>query len=218
MNREQLRTHPDSAPAPAPAPARVRWLVLLVVAAAVVASVALAVVGFTSVATSFAGMPLQSAPGAGGDPALEGYGELPDGVTLHDDVPAVSRLEAGLLAALRRADADAAGAGIEFQVTSGWRTPEYQEHLLAEAVELYGSAEEAARWVATAETSAHVSGEAVDIGGYDAAAWLDEHGAVYGLCRIYDNEPWHFELRPEAVDAGCPAMYFDPTEDPRMQP
>lgn len=210
MNRDPHRT------APATAPARLRGVLLI--AATVVASAALAVVGFTSVATSFAGMPLQQAPAAGGDPALEGYGELPDGITLHDDVPAVTHLEEGLLAALRRAAAEAAGSGIEFEVTSGWRTPEYQERLLADAVELYGSAEEAARWVATAETSAHVSGEAVDIGGYDAAAWLDEHGAVFGLCRIYDNEPWHFELRPEAVDAGCPAMYFDPTEDPRMQP
>ena len=45
-----------------------------------------------------------------------------------------------------------------------------------------------------------------------------EHGADYGLCQIYDNEPWHYELRPEAVDQGARAMYADPTHDPRMQP
>ena len=77
--------------------------------------------------------------------------------------------------------------------------------------------EEAARWVATPETSAHVSGDAVDIGPLDATAWLSEHGAGYGLCQIYGNEPWHYELRPDAVDDGCPAMYADPTQDPRMQ-
>ena len=27
---------------------------------------------------------------------------------------------------------------------------------------------------------------------------------AYGLCQIYGNEPWHFELRPEAVEQGCP--------------
>ena len=39
----------------------------------------------------------------------------------------------------------------------------------------------------------------------------------YGLCQIYGNEPWHYELRPEAIDHGCPPMYADPTHDPRMQ-
>ena len=38
-----------------------------------------------------------------------------------------------------------------------------------------------------------------------------------GLCQIYGNEPWHYELRSEAIDHGCPAMYADPTHDPRMQ-
>ena len=80
----------------------------------------------------------------------------------------------------------------------------------------YGSADEAARWVATPDTSAHVSGDAVDLGPARARAWLAEHGARYGLCQTYRNEPWHFELRPGAVDRGCPAMYADPTHDPRM--
>ncbi len=82
---------------------------------------------------------------------------------------------------------------------------------------MYGSEEEAARWVATADTSPHVSGVAVDIGHVDATAWLSEQGAAYGLCQIYSNEPWHYELRPEASDHGCPALYADPTHDPRMQ-
>jgi len=60
-------------------------------------------------------------------------------------------------------------------------------------------------------------GYAVDIGASGAVAWLSEHGAAYGLCQIYGNEPWHYELRPEAIDHGCPAMYADPTRDPRMQ-
>jgi hypothetical protein len=36
-------------------------------------------------------------------------------------------------------------------------------------------------------------------------------------CQIYSNESWHYELRPQAIDHGCPPMYADPTHDPRMQ-
>ena len=143
---------------------------------------------------------------------------VPDGTTVFDDeVPGVANLDPALLGALRQAATDAAGDGVEFFVDSGWRSPEYQEQLLREAVSKYGSEQEAARWVATPNRSAHVSGDAVDIGPSDAAAWLSEHGAEYGLCQIYSNEPWHYELRPEAIDQGCPPMYADPTHDPRMQ-
>jgi LAS superfamily LD-carboxypeptidase LdcB len=147
----------------------------------------------------------------------EADGRVPDGVTVFDDLPAVSRLDPELLQALRDAATDAARDGVELFVNSGWRSPEYQNQLLREAVAEYGSEEEAARWVATADTSPHVSGNAVDIGPVAAAAWLSEHGAEYGLCQIYGNESWHYELRPRAIDRGCPPMYADPTQDPRMQ-
>ena len=126
-------------------------------------------------------------------------------------------LDRALVGALRQAATDAAYDGVELYVKSGWRSPEYQQQLLQEAISKYGSEEEAARWVATPETSPHVSGDAVDIGPLAATAWLSEHGAAYGLCQIYSNEPWHYELRPEAIDHGCPPMYADPTHDPRMQ-
>jgi hypothetical protein len=154
----------------------------------------------------------------GGGELGEADGAVPDGTTVFDDrVPGVAKLDPALLGALRRAATDAANVGVEFHVDSGWRSAAYQERLLQEAVSQYGSEQEAARWVAPPDRSAHVSGDAVDIGPSAAAAWLSEHGAAYGLCRIYANEPWHFELRPEAVDQGCPAMYADPTHDPRMQ-
>jgi zinc D-Ala-D-Ala carboxypeptidase len=148
----------------------------------------------------------------------EADGVVPDGVTVFDDeFPAVANLDPDLLGAFRQAATDAAGDDVEFYVESGWRSPEYQERLFREAVSKYGSEAEAARWVATADTSAHVSGDAVDIGHADATAWLSEHGAEYGLCQTYGNEPWHYELRPEAIDHGCPPTYADPTHDPRMQ-
>jgi D-alanyl-D-alanine carboxypeptidase len=161
-----------------------------------------------------AGATIGEPPGALG----EADGAIPDDTTVFDDeVPGVANLDSDLLGALRQAATDAAAAGVEFYVDSGWRSPEYQEHLRQEAVSKYGSEAEAARWVATAETSPHVSGDAVDIGPSAAAAWLSEHGADYGLCQIYGNEQWHYELRPEAIAHGCPPTYADPTQDPRMQ-
>ena len=129
----------------------------------------------------------------------------------------MSNLDPALLRALREAASDAAAHGVELVVDSGWRSRTYQERLLRQAVSTYGSEEEAARWVATPDTSAHVSGDAVDIGPSHAAAWLSDHGAAYGLCQIYANEPWHYELRAEAAYRGCPPMYADPTQDPRMR-
>ncbi len=150
----------------------------------------------------------------------EGDGVIPDGVAVSvfdEERPAVGKLAPDLLDALRRAATDAEADGVEFRVNSGWRSPKYQQRLLQDAVVKYGSPEEAARWVSTPQTSAHVKGEGVDIGPKDAAAWLSEHGAPYGLCQIYRNEPWHYELRPDAVVGGCPPLYADPTEDPRMR-
>jgi hypothetical protein len=145
-------------------------------------------------------------------------GVVPDGVTVFDDAyPAVANLDPALAAALQRAAGEAAEDGVELFVNSGWRSARYQEALLEEAVAKYGSRAEAARWVATPATSAHVSGDAVDIGHGDAARWLDDHGAAYGLCRVYANEPWHYELRAHAADDGCPRLYADPAHDPRMQ-
>jgi D-alanyl-D-alanine carboxypeptidase len=174
----------------------------LVIAALVVIAVIAPVFAYRSLASS--------APG----PA---DGVVPDGTTVLDvGVAGVANLDPDLLGALRRAASDAADDGVELLVESGWRSPAYQEQLLREAISTYGSEQEAARWVATPQTSPHVSGEAVDIGP-SARRWLARHGAAYGLCQVYGNEPWHYELRPAAIDDGCPRMYADPTHDPRMQ-
>ena len=215
---------PSSPPARAPARRiRIRWIRFAGLLA-VIAALA-AVLGCQSLASSLtAASPIEvlrtehrglhrEHRGALG----EADGAVADGTTVFDDgVPGVAKLDADLLGALRQAAADAADDGAGFVVDSGWRSRRYQEHLLREAVSKYGSEAEAARWVATPGTSAHVSGEAVDIGP-DAAAWLSVHGAAYGLCRTYGNEPWHYELRPDAVDRGCPPLYADPAHDPRMR-
>jgi D-alanyl-D-alanine carboxypeptidase len=150
-------------------------------------------------------------------PLGEAGGAVPDGTTVFDgEVPGVANLDPALLGALRRAATDAAGERVKFVVNSGWRSPAYEDQLRREAIAKYGSDAEAARWVATGATSPHVSGDAVDIGPAHATQWLSAHGAAYGLCQIYGNEPWHYELRPDAIAHGCPRMYADPTQDPRM--
>ena len=148
----------------------------------------------------------------------EANGALPDGVRVFDNrYPGVAKLDPDLLRALRRAATNAAGSGVDFFVESGWRSAQYQERLLQQAIAKYGSRAKAAQWVATPNTSAHVSGDAVDVGHAAAVKWLSRWGARYGLCQIYRNEPWHYELRPAAVNHGCPAMYRNPTHDPRMR-
>ena len=118
----------------------------------------------------------------------EADGLIPDGTTAFaDDIPGVAMIDPDLLAALRRAAVDAGHDGVKLLVESGWRSPAYQDQLLREAISRYGSASEAARWVATAATSPHVSGDAIDIAPAAAATWLSKRGAAYGLCPIYRN-------------------------------
>ena len=233
MEARDLQRTSDSEPARMTREIRVRWI--RVAGLLVVIAVATAAVGHrgpTSSSSTAASPPVdvpggqhrsvRAAPpdlrGASRGARGEADGAVPDGTTVFDEqVPGVANLDADLLGALRQAATDAANDGVEFLVESGWRSPEYQEQLLQEAVSEYGSEQEAARWVAIPDTSAHVSGDAVDIGPSAARAWLAEHGAAYGLCQIYSNEPWHYELRPEASDQNCPPVFADPTHDPRMQ-
>ena len=83
-------------------------------------------------------------------------------------------------------------------ITSGWRSPEFQQQLLDDAVSTYGSIAAARQYVQPPERSRHVLGQAVDIGGYGADQWLIAHGSRFGLCQIYANEVWHFELATDA--------------------
>ncbi|GAA3628447.1 hypothetical protein GCM10022223_52270 [Kineosporia mesophila] len=134
-------------------------------------------------------------------------GDTPVGVW-DDQEPTVARLDPALLTAVREASKDAEADGITFRVTSGWRSRAYQRKLLDEAVEKYGSPTEARRWVSTPEKSRHVVGKAIDIGPTDASYWLARYGARYGLCQVYVNEIWHYELL--TVPGGtCPRMLTD---------
>lgn len=130
-------------------------------------------------------------------------------VTLADEhLPAIARLDPTLRDAMRQAETDAAIEGLAFQVTSGWRSAEYQQWLLDDAVEFYADENVARQFVATPEKSRHVTGEAVDIVPLDAQFWLIENGSRYGICQTYANERWHFERATEPGGV-CPEMKTD---------
>ncbi|MBL3686090.1 hypothetical protein D3248_03850 [Leucobacter zeae] len=149
------------------------------------------------------------APGPGGDGSIDDE----NGIAVDADHAAIAGLAPELRAAVQAAAARAAEEGIELRVTSGWRSAELQETLLSDAIGQYGSESEARRWVDTPERSQHVVGDAVDIGGLEAALWVGQHGSEFGLCQTYANENWHFELAADA-DGVCPMPYADATDRP----
>jgi zinc D-Ala-D-Ala carboxypeptidase len=130
--------------------------------------------------------------------ADDGLIEVGESVSPFDEhLPAIAKLDPDLRAAVQASAIDAEADGISMVVTSGWRTQRYQQKLLDDATYKYGSLEEARKHVNTPELSTHISGDAVDIGYTDADSWLSQHGARYGLCQIFANEMWHFELATE---------------------
>jgi D-alanyl-D-alanine carboxypeptidase len=135
-------------------------------------------------------------------------GYLPEGrtVTPFDvDNPIVGWIDPRLLTAIQDAARGAAAAGIDMRITSGWRTKGFQQRLFDDAVRTYGSKDIAAQYVASPDISRHVLGKAVDVGPAEADKWLIANGSRFGLCQIYANEIWHFEL---AADYGgqCPPL------------
>ena len=68
--------------------------------------------------------------------------------------------------------------GVTMTTTSGWRSPQFQQRLLDNAVTTYG--------------------------GQGADQWLIDNGSPFGLCRICANELWHFEL---AIDAAGTSVW-----------
>ncbi|WP_337002209.1 MULTISPECIES: M15 family metallopeptidase [unclassified Microbacterium] len=215
-----------------PRPSRARRRRRIAIAAVALAAIVILVFAVQqSLSVAFAATPgSRPSPAAGTSPAdrISGSVGVPseaDGVIRDGDQPtvfdvdrvAVGNLDPALLAALQRAASDAERDGVTLRVNSGWRSPALQERMLQDAIVQYGSESEARRWVATPETSEHVTGDAFDLGPLPALDWLVQRGWRYGLCQIYANESWHYELRPEAVDDGCPEMLADPTQDPRTK-
>jgi uncharacterized protein YcbK (DUF882 family) len=129
------------------------------------------------------------------------------------DHPAIRGLDPALLDAVSKAAVLARRDGVQIMLTSGWRSEAYQQELLDEAVREYGSLSEALRWVQTPERSAHTKGDAVDVAPPRAYRWLRANGDRLGLCQVYRNEDWHFELVVPPGDS-CPPPLPDGTATP----
>jgi hypothetical protein len=120
--------------------------------------------------------------------------------------PEAGAIDPALSRALGKAQTAARTAGLDLQITSGFRGAATQQRLYDQAIAKYGSPERARHWVLPPAESAHVKGLAVDVGPPAAAAWLERNGVRFGLCRRYVNEGWHFERLAPAIGQPCPAM------------
>jgi D-alanyl-D-alanine carboxypeptidase len=144
--------------------------------------------------------------GTGAIDSWSGY--LPDDTMLSPfdtSSQLLALLDPALLHAIQDAARSAQTQGVDIKITSGWRSKGFQERLFDDAVRRYGSVEIAKEFVASPEVSRHVHGEAVDIAGDGASDWLIRNGPRFGLCQIYANENWHFELATDA-NGKCPTL------------
>jgi D-alanyl-D-alanine carboxypeptidase len=153
--------------------------------------------------------PAPPAPLSIGPAATDTFGGwIPDGQTLSPfdtSNPSVTNLDPALLTAVQNAARAAAAEGVTLRINSGWRSPGFQQRLFDDAVHTYGNVDIARQFVASPDVSKHVVGQAVDVAPADADKWLIRNGPQFGLCQIYANEIWHFEL---AVDqqGNCPPL------------
>lgn len=122
--------------------------------------------------------------------------------------PALAGVDTELARRITDAQAAAANDGVVLTITSAKRSAEEQQALVDAAITRHGSHEEASKWVLPPEASGHVQGLAVDVGPTEGALWLGEHGLDFGLCRVYANEMWHFEMLP-ADEPACAPMHED---------
>jgi len=97
----------------------------------------------------------------------------------------------------------AAAKHVTLCLNDGKRSKAQQEALFDDYVKQYGPA--AARvYVLKPDKSAHVKGYAVDVQPTAGFRWLQASEGRFGWCRVYDNEPWHFEYSAGYRTSGCP--------------
>jgi zinc D-Ala-D-Ala carboxypeptidase len=83
-------------------------------------------------------------------------------------------------------------------LTDGYRDALAQARLFADTVRRTGSPELAMKWTLPPHESRHVAGTALDVRPIEGARWLERYGSRHHLYRVYDNEWWHFEYRPDS--------------------
>jgi hypothetical protein len=137
-------------------------------------------------------------------PGAETGPECPLDARYVDEPP--ERLPPDTLAAWQRLRTAAGQDGVQLCLNDGKRSREQQARQFADAVEQFGNAELASRYVLQPDESMHVKGLAVDVQPLASAAWVERNGPALGWCRRYENEPWHFEYDPAYATSGCPAL------------
>ena len=123
----------------------------------------------------------------------------------------VNQLDHFLEVRFLAAQAAAKKEGVRLVITSGFRSFARQAALFNAAVKKYGSEEAASRWVLPPTASHHPLGLAIDVNYPNdlvSTLWLEKNGFIYGLCRAYVNEWWHFEGL-SAPGQPCPPMISD---------
>ena len=124
-----------------------------------------------------------------------------------------SVIDKQLMYRFKAAQAAAKKDGQALYIASGFRSLERQKVLFAQAVKKYGSKKVASKWVAPPLISHHPWGVAIDVNYPNepvGAGWLEVNGSKFGLCRVFENEWWHFE---PVIAPGwkCPALVPDAT-------
>ena len=124
-----------------------------------------------------------------------------------------SVIDKQLMYRFKAAQAAAKKEGQALYIASGFRSLERQKILFAQAVKKYGSKKVASKWVAPPLISHHPWGVAIDVNYPNepvGAGWLEVNGSKFGLCRVFENEWWHFE---PVIAPGwkCPALVPDAT-------
>ena len=125
-----------------------------------------------------------------------------------------TELNPQVLARFLAAQAAAKEAGIEMYVDSGYRSVATQDNLFKRAIKEHKTPEEAIKWVLPGDLSRHPWGLAIDVNLHhekSGASWLEANGATFGLCRVYENEWWHFEplIAPGGI---CPPLLPDASQ------
>ena len=120
-------------------------------------------------------------------------------------------LDKQLVYRFKAAQAAAAKDGQRIYIVSGFRSLSRQKSLYNQAIRKYRSVDEASKWVAPPLVSHHPWGIAIDVNYPNepvGAGWLEVHGSKFGLCRVFENEWWHFE---PVIAPGwkCPALAPD---------
>ena len=107
------------------------------------------------------------------------------------------------------------------QVSSGYRSPDRQAQLWADAIKKYGNADAARKWVAPPGRSKHNHGGAADLKFLNDTArqWVNQNAGKFGLSFPMAHENWHVELaggRDHQHAPSEPAQVFTGPGGPAM--